>query len=94
VADSASYESVYVRGAIDGQVPLIPTRLVKEIEKTDYMGVIGKVKFDKNHQVIYGDDPNKTRVPRLSVAEWEDGLPLYPPQLPKERLSCPPWMKK
>jgi branched-chain amino acid transport system substrate-binding protein len=92
---SASYESVYVlAGAIERAGTLDPDKLIKEIEKTDYMGVIGKVKFDKNHQVIYGDDPNKTAV--CLAYQWLNGkmIPIYPPAIAEGKVVLPPWMKK
>jgi branched-chain amino acid transport system substrate-binding protein len=91
---SASYESVYVLAeAIERAGTLDPDKLIKEIEKTDYMGVIGRVKFDKNHQVVYGDDPEKTAV--CLAYQWLDGkmVPIYPPAVAEGKVILPPWMK-
>jgi branched-chain amino acid transport system substrate-binding protein len=57
------------------------------------MGVIGRVKFDKNHQVVYGDDPEKTAV--CLAYQWLDGkmVPIYPPAVAEGKVILPPWMK-
>ncbi len=92
---SAAYESVYIlAGAIERAGSLDPDRLVKEIEKTDYSGAIGRVKFDQNHQVIYGDNPKKTAV--CLAYQWLNGkmVPIYPPAVAEGKVVLPPWMKK
>ncbi|HOD34309.1 MAG TPA: ABC transporter substrate-binding protein [Syntrophales bacterium] len=91
---SASYESVYIlAGAIERAGSLDPAKLVKEIEKTDYAGVIGRIRFDKNHQVVYGDDPKETAV--CLAYQWLNGkmVPIYPPAVAEGKVVLPPWMK-
>ncbi|MBN2570328.1 MAG: ABC transporter substrate-binding protein [Deltaproteobacteria bacterium] len=90
----SAYESVYIlAGAIERAGSLDPDKIVAEIEKTDYEGVIGKVRFNKNHQVIYGDDPKETAV-CLSY-QWQDGkmVPIYPPSIAEGEVKLPNWMK-
>jgi ABC-type branched-subunit amino acid transport system substrate-binding protein len=56
-----AYDSVYVlKRAIEKAGTLDPDKVAKEIENTDMVGAVGKIKFDSGHQLIFGEDPNKT----------------------------------
>jgi branched-chain amino acid transport system substrate-binding protein len=90
-----AYDSVYVlAAAIERAGSLDPDKLVEAIKKTDRQGVIGKIKFDKGNQVIYGDDPAKTAVG--CVSQWtKDGkrVIVFPKALAEGKIQLPPWMK-
>jgi branched-chain amino acid transport system substrate-binding protein len=68
---------------------------VAELEKTDVMGVYGRLKFDpKSHQVIPAKDPETGAVG--SILQWQDGkrVVVYPKSIAKGSIQLPPWMKK
>jgi branched-chain amino acid transport system substrate-binding protein len=90
----SAYDGTYILvGAIERAGSLEPDKVVAEIEKTDYRGVTGRVRFDKNHQAIYGDNPEETAV-CLSY-QWQKGrmVPIYPPSIAEGKVLLPPWMK-
>ena len=90
----AAYETVYVLAeAIERAGTLNADKIVAEVEKTDYIGVIGRVKFDKTHQVTYGTDPKKSAL--CLAYQWQDGkmVPIYPPSIAEGKVILPPWMK-
>jgi len=91
----AAYDSIYVlAGAIERAGSLDPDKIVAELEKTDYSGVIGRVKFDKTHQVIYGTDPKESAL--CLAYQWQDDgkmVPIYPPSVAEGKVVLPPWMK-
>ena len=66
-----SYDSVYMfANAIERAKTVEPDAVVKALEQTDMSGVIGRIKFGKDHQVIYGFDPKETALGlRLSMEE-------------------------
>ncbi len=74
-----AYDSVYVlAGAIQRAGSLDADAIVAQLEKTDMDGAIGKITFNKNHQVVYGDDPRQAAA---SLAfQWRGGkrLVVYP----------------
>ena len=91
-----SYESVYIlKEAIERAGSLDPDAIVAEIEKTDRQGVMGRIKFDAGHQVIYGTDPSQTAV--AVFFQWtDDGKRkiVYPPSLAEGKVVLPSWVKK
>jgi branched-chain amino acid transport system substrate-binding protein len=91
-----SYESVYIlKEAIERAGSLDPDAIVAEIEKTDRKGVMGRIRFDEGHQVIYGTDPAETAVG--AFFQWTaDGKRkiVYPPSLAEGEITLPSWVKK
>ncbi len=91
-----SYESVYIlKEAIERAGSLDPDAIVAEIEKTDRKGVMGRIRFDEGHQVIYGTDPAETAVG--AFFQWtDDGKRkiVYPPSLAEGEITLPSWVKK
>jgi branched-chain amino acid transport system substrate-binding protein len=67
---SSSYMAVYVlRDAIERAGSLDSEKVVAELEKTDIMGVYGRLRFDpKSHQVIPAKDPKEGAVG--SILQW------------------------
>jgi branched-chain amino acid transport system substrate-binding protein len=54
-----AYESVYVLAeAIEKAGSLNADAIVTALESTDRSGVMGRLRFHRGHQVIFGDDPN------------------------------------
>ncbi len=92
---ASAYDSVYMlKNAIERADSLNPDQLVKELEKADYMGVNGRMQFNDNHQVIYGDNPEKAACE--VTFQWQDGerVPVLPKSISEGQIILPPWMKK
>jgi branched-chain amino acid transport system substrate-binding protein len=93
---SSSYMAVYVlRDAIERAGSIDSDKVVAELEKTDVMGVYGRLRFDpKSHQVIPALEPDKGAVG--SILQWQDGkrVVVYPKSIAKGNIQLPPWMKK
>jgi branched-chain amino acid transport system substrate-binding protein len=93
---SSSYMAVYVlRDAIERAGNLDSDKVVSELEKTDIMGVYGRLRFDpKSHQVIPAKDPKEGAVG--SILQWQDGkrVVVYPKSIAKGTIQLPPWMNK
>lgn len=91
-----SYESVYIlKEAIERAGSLDPDAIVAEIEKTDRKGVMGRIRFDEGHQVVYGTDPAETAVG--AFFQWtDDGKRkiVYPKSLAEGEIVLPSWVKK
>jgi branched-chain amino acid transport system substrate-binding protein len=91
-----SYESVYIlKEAIERANSLDPDAIVAEIEKTDRKGVMGRIRFDDGHQVVYGTDPAETAVG--AFFQWtNDGKRkiVYPKSLAEGDIELPSWVKK
>jgi len=91
-----SYESVYIlKEAIERANSLDPDAIVAEIEKTDRKGVMGRIRFDEGHQVVYGTDPAETAVG--AFFQWtNDGKRkiVYPKSLAEGDIELPSWVKK
>jgi branched-chain amino acid transport system substrate-binding protein len=93
---SSSYMAIYVlKGAIERAGSLDSDKVVAELEKTDVMGVYGRLRFDpKSHQVIPALDPEEGAVG--SILQWQAGkrVVVYPKSIAKGSIQLPPWMKK
>ncbi len=90
-----SYDSVYIfANAIERAKAVEPDALVSALEKTDLSGVIGRIKFGKDHQVIFGFDPKETA---LGVGfQWvKPGkrVVVYPDVVAEGKIQLPPYMK-
>ena len=87
-----AYESVYILAeAIERAGSLDPDAIVAELEKTDRMGVMGRVKYDEGHQAIFGSDPQETAVG--TVFQWtEDGKRkiVFPESIAEAKIQLPP----
>jgi len=93
---SSSYMAVYVlKDAIERAGSLDSEAIVAALEKTDMMGVYGRIKFNpKNHQVIPSVDPNEGAVG--TIFQWQAGkrVVVFPPKIAMGEIKLPPWMKK
>ena len=85
-----SYDSVYILAeAIKKAGSLDADKLVTALEQTDMDGLIGHLKFNQNHQIIYGSDPKTTAI---SIAfQWVDGkrIPVYPAAVAEGQIVLP-----
>ena len=93
---SSSYMAVYVlKDAIERAGSLNSDAVVAALEKTDLMGVYGRIRFNpKNHQVIPSVDPNEGAVG--TIFQWQAGkrVVVFPPKIAVGEIKLPPWMKK
>ncbi|MBC8443613.1 MAG: ABC transporter substrate-binding protein [Deltaproteobacteria bacterium] len=93
---SSSYMAVHVlKDAIERAGSLAPDQVVAELEKTDVMGVYGRLRFDpKSHQVIPAADPKDGAVG--SILQWQAGkrVVVYPKSIATGEIKLPPWMIK
>lgn len=90
-----SYDSVYIladayrrAGSVD------PDKVVAALEKTDMQGVVGRIKFNQNHQVIYGTNPNETAI--STAFQWRGGkrVVVFPEVAAESEIELPPGLKK
>ena len=68
--------------------------VVAELEKTDRMGAIGRIRFNKGHQVIYGQDPNETAMG--CMVQWRKPgkrVVVYPPNIAEAKIQLPEGLK-
>jgi branched-chain amino acid transport system substrate-binding protein len=93
---SSSYMAVYtLKDAIEKAGTLDSDAVVTALEKTDIMGVYGRIRFDaKSHQVIPSLDPKEGAVG--TIFQWQKGkrVTVFPPKIAEGSILLPPWMKK
>jgi len=89
------YQVVYIlKDAIERAGSLNADAMIAALEKTDMMGVYGRIRFDpKNHQIIYSMDPAEGAV--TTWVQWLDGkrIAVYPTVVATDTVKLPPWMK-
>jgi branched-chain amino acid transport system substrate-binding protein len=90
-----SYDAVYIMAdAIERAKTVEPDAVVKALEQTDMMGAIGRIRFGKDHQAVYGFDPKETA---LGVGfQWvKPGkrVVVYPEVVVEGKIQLPPYMK-
>jgi len=90
-----AYESVYILAeAIERAGSLDPDAIVAELQKTDRMGVMGRIKYDEGNQVVYGNDPQETAL--AAVFQWtEDGQRkiVFPESIAEAKIQLPAGLK-
>ncbi|MDA8235270.1 MAG: ABC transporter substrate-binding protein [Clostridia bacterium] len=90
-----AYDSVFVlTDAIQRADSVEADAIVEALKKTDTDGVIGKIKFNENHQVIYDVDPKTSA---MGVAfQWVDGkrIPVFPEAAAEAKVKLPDYMNK
>lgn len=93
---SSSYMAIYtLKDAIERAGTLDSDAMVAALEKTDLMGVYGRIRFHpKSHQVIPSVDPNEGAVG--TIFQWQAGkrIVVFPPKIAMGEVKLPPWMKK
>jgi hypothetical protein len=57
------------------------------------MGVNGRVRFDPQHQAIFGDNPYETACE--VTFQWIDGerVPVLPKAIAEAEIQLPPWVE-
>jgi len=96
LGSSSSYMAVYVlRDAIERANTLNSDKVISELEKTDVMGVYGRLRFNpKSHQVIPSLDPKEGAVG--TILQWQAGkrIVVFPKSIATGTIKLPPWMMK
>ena len=90
----SAYEALYVlKDAVERAGSLKTDALISALEKTNLPAVRGTIRFDKNHQIVYGYDP-KTSVLGCWV-QWQDGkrVQIFPEAAATGKIKMPPWLK-
>ena len=90
-----AYESVYILAdAIERARSLDPEKIVTALEKTDRIGAMGRIKFHKGHQVIFGKDPHEEAV--ACIVQWTkkgNRKIVYPPAIAEGKIELPDFLK-
>jgi len=96
LGSSSSYMAVYVlKDAIERAGTLNSDKVISALEKTDIMGVYGRLRFNpKSHQVIPSSDPKEGAVG--TILQWQAGkrIVVFPKSIAMGEIKLPPWMKK
>jgi branched-chain amino acid transport system substrate-binding protein len=92
---SPGYDAVYILAdAIERAKSIEPDAVVGALEKTDMSGVVGRIRFSKDHQVIYGSDPKETALG--CVIQWKKPgvrMVVFPESIAEGKIELPPYMK-
>jgi len=86
-----AYESVYIlRDAIERAGTTDPDSMVSALEKTDRLGVMGRIRFNEGHQAIFGRDPSTEAL--ACVMQWRkkgERKIVYPPAVAEGDIELP-----
>jgi branched-chain amino acid transport system substrate-binding protein len=86
-----AYDSVYVYAdAVKRANSVEPDAVIKELEKTDHVGIAGKLVFDELHDVKTGPG-----LQNLLFVQWQkDGarVVVWPKEAATGPMIAPPWM--
>jgi branched-chain amino acid transport system substrate-binding protein len=92
---SPGYDAIYIlANAIERAKTVEPEAVVSALEKTDMSGVVGRIRFSKDHQVIYGSDPKETALG--CVIQWKKPgvrVVVFPEPIAEAKVELPPYMK-
>jgi branched-chain amino acid transport system substrate-binding protein len=81
-------EAIERAGSVNGD------KVVAELEKTDRQGAMGRIRFGKDHQVVYGNDPE---VEALGcMIQWREPgkrVIVYPPSVAEAKIQLPEGLK-
>ncbi|MCL6478864.1 MAG: ABC transporter substrate-binding protein [Peptococcaceae bacterium] len=92
---SSSYQAIItLAAAIEKAQSTETDAVIKALEEIDMEGVYGRVRFNKEHQIIPSLDPAEGAVPQ--VIQWQAGKreTVFPVKIATAELKLPPWMKK
>ncbi len=90
-----SYDAVYIMAnAIERAKTVEPDAVVKALEQTDMEGVVGRIRFGKDHQVVYGFDPKETAVGcGFQWVKPGKRVVVFPEGFAEGKIQLPPYMK-
>lgn len=90
-----AYDAVWIMAnAIERAGSLDPDAIVKALEAIEYEGVVGTVKFAKDHQVIYGLDPKKAAIG--AAFQWWEGrrVVVFPEEVAEGKIFLPSYIER
>ncbi len=90
-----SYDAVYIMaGAIERAKTVEPDAVIKALEQTDMQGVVGRIKFSKDHQVVYGFDPKETALGcGFQWVKPGKRMIIFPEVIAEGKIQLPAYMK-
>ena len=91
----SGYETVYIiKDAIERAGSLKKDKVIAALEQTNLTLVRGTVRFDENHQIVYGYDPATSVLGNW--VQWQDGkrVTIFPEASAMATIQIPPWLKK
>jgi branched-chain amino acid transport system substrate-binding protein len=91
----SAYEGLYVlKDAIERAGSLEAEPIIAALEKTNLPAVRGTIRFDQNHQIVYGYDPKASVLGNW--VQWQDGqrVTVFPQAATTGTIKIPPWVKK
>jgi len=90
-----SYDAVYIMAsAIERAKSVDPDAVISALEKTDLSGVVGRIRFGKDHQVIYGYNPKETALG--CGFQWKKPgkrVVIFPEVVAEGKIELPAYMK-
>jgi branched-chain amino acid transport system substrate-binding protein len=88
-----AYDAVYIYAdAVKRAGSTDTEKVIKELEKTDYVGVRGRVQFDETHDVKDG-----VGFINLLFVQWQDKgerVVVWPKELTTGKMINPPWLAR
>jgi branched-chain amino acid transport system substrate-binding protein len=91
-----SYDAVYIMAnAFERAQTVEPEAVVKALEQTDMQGAIGRIRFGKDHQAVFGYDPKETAVG--CGFQWQKPgkrVVVFPEGFAEGKIQLPPYMKR
>lgn len=88
-----TYDAMYVYAEAVKRANSIETEaVIKELEKTDMVGIAGKIVFDELHDVKTGPG-----LQNLLFVQWQKGgqrVVVWPKEAETGKMILPPWMNK
>ncbi len=90
----ACYEALYVlKDAAERAGSLKAEALIPALEKTNLPVVRGRLRFDQNHECVFGYDPKVSILGNW--AQWQDGqrISVWPTAAKTGELKMPPWLQ-
>jgi branched-chain amino acid transport system substrate-binding protein len=90
-----AYEMIYIlKEAIERAGSINSDKVVAELEKTDRMGAMGRIRFNDGHQVVYGQDPKETALG--CMVQWQQPgkrVIVYPESVAEGKIQLPSGLK-
>jgi branched-chain amino acid transport system substrate-binding protein len=91
----SGYETMYILAdAIERAGSLDKPAIIAALEKTSLPLVRGTVRFDENHQIVYGYDPQTSVLGNWIQWQDEQRVTIFPKAAATGELKLPPWMNK
>jgi len=89
----SAYESLYLlKDAIERAGTLEKEALMGALAMTKLPAVRGTIRFDQNHQIVYGYDPKESVLG--TWIQWQDGerVAIWPPAAATGTIKMPSWL--